>query len=143
MVSKVIGARQWNSFGRVLKLTGLWSFSVAVGMAVFLFILGEWMLRLLTTLPDVLDAARQYLPWLVLTPLVAVWPFWLDGVFVGATWSRAMRNSMVFSALVFYLAWLGTASLGNHGLWLSMMLFFVFRGVTLGWVLQKKWAAAC
>jgi len=138
MVGKVIGAGRRDSLRGVLRLTAGWSFWVAAGIAGFIGVFGDAMVRLLTSIPEARAAAHVYLPWLVLTPLVAVWPFWLDGVFIGATWSREMRNSMVMSVLLFFLIWKLATPLGNHGLWLSMILFFAVRGVTLGMTLRNK-----
>lgn len=138
MVGKVIGAGRHEQIRKVLRLTAGWSFWVAVIIAAFIFLFGDWMIHLLTSIPEARAAAHVYLPWLVLTPLIAVWPFWLDGVFIGATWSREMRNSMVLSTLLFFLVWKATTPLGNHGLWLSMILFFALRGITLGRTLGTK-----
>ena len=140
MVGKVIGAGRRDQLRKVLALTAGWSFWVALGTAAFICVMGDGMIALLTSLPAVQGAASVYLPWLVLTPLIAVWPFWLDGVFIGATWSSEMRNSMVASTLLFFLIWKLTRPMGNHGLWLSMILFFAVRGVTLGWTLRSKLA---
>ena len=75
---------------------------------------------------------RQYFGWVIISPIVSVWAFQLDGIFIGATRAKDMRNAMLISfliylLLVFYLVPL----LGNHGLWLAFTMFMVARGVTL------------
>jgi MATE family multidrug resistance protein len=90
---------------------------------------GPLFIRLLTDLPDVRETAMRFLPWLVVSPLISVWAFLYDGVYVGATRAKAMRNIMIFSTLAIFLpAWYLLQGLGNHGLWLAFMLFLASRG---------------
>src|SRR3546814_20808063 len=71
--------------------------------------------------------------WMIASPLISVWSFLLDGIFIGATRTAAMRNAMMLSLGVFLLAnWLLVPLWGNHGLWLSMMLFLAALAVPLG-----------
>jgi MATE family multidrug resistance protein len=91
---------------------------------------GAALIDLLTGIPGIREAARSYLPWMVLSPLVSVWCFLYDGVFVGLTRSREMRIVMMGStALVFLPSWWLAGSLGNHGLWLAFLLFMAARGL--------------
>jgi MATE family multidrug resistance protein len=84
----------------------------------------------LTDLPEIRDAATRYLPWLIASPLISVWSFLYDGVYVGATRAREMRNIMVFSAFAVFLpAWYLLQGLGNDGLWLAFLLFLASRGI--------------
>ena len=87
----------------------------------------------LTSVDDVREMARVYLPWLIISPLIAVWSFQLDGIYIGATQSAAMRNTMIISMVVFYVSLqVFVPTMGNHGLWLAFMIFFATRGITLG-----------
>ena len=91
----------------------------------------------MTTSPDVRETARLYLVWAVLTPLAGVIAFQMDGIFIGATWSREMRNMMLLSLLLYLVAWaVLTPLFGNHGLWLSLLIFLGARSVTLPWRLR-------
>jgi MATE family multidrug resistance protein len=75
-------------------------------------------------------AAREFLPWLIIAPLISVWSFLYDGVFVGATRSREMMLVMAGSMLLIFLpTWFISRTLGNHGLWLAFTLFMAARGV--------------
>jgi MATE family multidrug resistance protein len=79
------------------------------------------------------EVARLYLPWAIGAPIAGVACFQLDGIFIGATRTRDMRNMMLLSLAVFMGAWaVLTPSFGNHGLWASMIVFFLIRAVTLG-----------
>lgn len=93
---------------------------------------GEWILSLLTDMPAVLAEAEQYLVYAILSPLVSVSCFVLDGVFLGATEARRMRNSMLASLVLFTtLVHFLTESFGNHGLWAAFLVFMASRGIGL------------
>ena len=78
------------------------------------------------------EMARGYLIWAVIMPLVSVWSYQLDGVFIGATWTREMRNGMAISMIFFMASLMALIPvLGNHGLWLSFQVFMAVRGITL------------
>ncbi len=127
------GARNRAAFRRMVEISTLWAavLSGAVCLAYFLF--GETILALFTDLPEVRAAARSYLPWLALSPIVSVWSFQLDGIFIGATRTGEMRNAMLASLLVFLVsAALLVPLLENHGLWLAFLIFMLARAVTLG-----------
>ena len=94
--------------------------------------------NMLTDLPDVRKTAMDYLPWLIVSPVISVWCFLYDGVYVGMTRAREMRNIMVFSTFAVFLpAWYFTQSFGNHGLWFALMLFFASRGIGMHVVYKK------
>lgn len=102
---------------------------------------GELIVNLLTDIESVRSTAVVYLPWMAWMPLVAVWGYLLDGLFIGATRARAMRNAMLVSVGLIYmpLAWLLRDS-GNHALWLAFHLFMLSRGLTLGgWFAWLWW----
>ena len=97
------------------------------------------LIRILTDLPEVQDTAMRYLPWIIVMPLIAVWPFLYDGVYVGATRAREMRDIMVVSTFgVFLPAWFITRGLGNDGLWLSLLLFFAARGIGMHVIYRRR-----
>ena len=78
------------------------------------------------------DLARTYLSWAALAPVIGVACFQLDGIFIGATRTRDMRNMMLVSLMIYLLAWAAlTPPLGNHGLWAALMTLFVARAMTL------------
>ena len=77
--------------------------------------------------------AAVFLPWMIVSPLISVWSFQLDGIFIGTTRSAEMRNAMIASLAVYLVAcWLLIPELGNHGLWFALMIFMAARTLTLG-----------
>ncbi len=130
LVGKAIGEERREALERSVKLALKWSLIFAVGFCVFYIAVGPLLIRILTDLADVRETAMRYLPWLIVSPLVSVWSFLYDGVYVGATRAREMRNIMVFSTIAIFLpAWFLLQGYGNHGLWLAFTLFMASRGV--------------
>lgn len=130
LVGKAIGQRNREALQQSVRLALRWSLVFAVGFCLLYLLVGPLMIRVLTDLTDVRETAMRYLPWLILSPIVSVWSFLYDGVYVGATRAKDMRNIMVFSSLAIFLpAWFLLQNFGNHGLWLAFTLFMASRGV--------------
>ena len=103
-----------------------------VGIALLTWALGPPLIDALTVNQDIRDTARAYLWWIVAAPVLGVACYQLDGIFIGATQSKDLRNMMLVSVLVFLAAWQYlTDAFGNHGLWAALMLFLVVRALTL------------
>ncbi len=130
LVGKAVGEKDRAALQRSVVLALRWSLIVAVGFSAFFWLVGPMLVALLTDLPDIRTTTLRYLPWLIVSPLIAVWSYLYDGVFVGATLAREMRNIMLISAFVIFIpAWYVLQFLGNDGLWLSFMLFLASRGI--------------
>ena len=130
LVGKAVGQRRRDVLERSVKLCLKWSLIFAAGFSAAYFLVGPLIINVLTDLPAVRETTLRYLPWMIASPLVSVWSFLYDGVYVGATRAREMRNIMVFSAFaVFIPAWYFLQPLGNDGLWLAFLLFLASRGI--------------
>ena len=138
LAGRAVGARFRPAFERVVRLTTGWGLATAVLLSAFYVLGGPSAVDMMTTSPEVRSAARDYLPWAVLTPLAGVVAFQMDGIFIGATWSRDMRNMMLASVAI-YLVTLAALIpvLGNHGLWVSLLIFLGTRGLTLHWRMSR------
>lgn len=127
------GRRSRKDFVGGIEAATLWAAILSIGFAIAYAIAGPAILTLFTEHLDILEEASRYLPWMVVSPLVSIWSFMLDGVFVGTTRSAAMRNAMLLSLLVYLgLAWALVPGWGNHGLWVAFLGFMLARAVTLG-----------
>ncbi|WP_245396480.1 MATE family efflux transporter [Jiella sonneratiae] len=127
-----VGARARTAFDRVVSLTSLWGCVIGAVLAAIVLLAGGMLVDLLTTEPGVRVAARLYLPFAAATPLVGALAFVMDGIYIGATWSRTMRDMMVLSLLAFAALGYGlTPAFGNAGLWLGFDVFIGLRGLTL------------
>ncbi|WAT00369.1 MATE family efflux transporter DinF [Rouxiella chamberiensis] len=112
---------------------------VALAFALVYAVAGEHIVNLLTSLPELRELADRYLGWQVVLPLAGVWCYLLDGMFIGATRGREMRNSMAIAAGGYALALLSLPVLGNHALWLAVTVFLAVRGLALGWIWRRHW----
>jgi MATE family multidrug resistance protein len=143
LVGKATGAREKEALQRSVQLTLKWSLLFSVGFTFAYVLVGPLLIRMMTDLPDVRAAAMQYLPWVILSPVISVWAFLYDGVFVGATRAREMRDIMLVSTLfVFLPSWYLLQGLGNHGLWLALMCFMASRSIGMHIYYKRKVLAA-
>ncbi len=134
---EAFGARDADKLRRVWLAACRQAGLVALLFACAYALWGKELVALLTSLPTLQAQADRYLPWQMLLPLVGVWCYLLDGMFIGATRGREMRNSMALAALGFALALATLPYLGNHGLWLAVTVFLMLRGLTLGWIWRQ------
>jgi len=126
-----IGARDRVALRRTLTVAGGWSLLASLGFALLFVFGGELFIRLQTDIAEVRAVALVYLPYLAALPLVSVWSYLLDGLFIGATRAREMRDAMLLAVvLTLPLAW-WLQGLGNHGLWTAFLCFMLIRGLSL------------
>ncbi len=106
MTGKYIGAQNKPMLRQTVKWTFIWSMGIAVLFMGIYHFGGVPLLRLMTSDTQVVDASREYLPWLLLMPLIGCAAFTWDGIYIGATAAKAIRNSMLWATLAFALTWL-------------------------------------
>lgn len=132
LVGSAVGKRDRRALRDVVVISTQWAVLVAGVFALVYLLAGPDIIALLTSIPEVQETAMRFLPWIIVAPLVSVWSFQLDGIFIGATRGAEMRNGMIVSLIVFIAAeQLLTPAMGNHGLWLAFTLFMTARGITL------------
>lgn len=133
LIGKAVGKKDQKLFDYSVSLTLRWSFVFGLVFTLLYWLAGEGIINLLTDINPVREVALYYLPWMIALPLISVWCFLLDGVFIGATRGREMRNSMLVCTFIFFLpVWYFFQFMDNHGLWLAFTLFIAMRGITLG-----------
>ena len=140
LIGRALGAKNRILFQQSLKTTALWSLLVALLFTLTFSLAGQDIINTLTHLSEVREPAYEYLPWLIILPLISFSSFLMDGVFIGATLSRQMRDCILFSLfLVFLPAWYYTQPLNNHGLWLALTVFMLMRSlIMLGYYLYYQ-----
>jgi MATE family multidrug resistance protein len=127
------GARDRRAFLSVVRASTVCAVLVAVVYCVVYAGFGSSMVALITGIAEVRATAGEFLPWLVLAPVISVWSFQLDGIFIGTTRTVAMRNAMILSLAAFLIAIpLLLPRWENHGLWAALMVLMVTRAITLG-----------
>ncbi|HVL55624.1 MAG TPA: MATE family efflux transporter [Burkholderiaceae bacterium] len=131
LVGRAVGARDRLRFAVACRLTTGWAFAVAALLSALAWLAGPALIDLLTVDAATRQTARNYLPWAAFSPLLGVWAFQLDGIFVGATRSGEMRNAMLLSLAIFIAGWWLLTPFGNHGLWAALYVHYVARIATL------------
>ncbi|MDJ1016149.1 MAG: MATE family efflux transporter [Paracoccaceae bacterium] len=133
LVGNAYGRKSPDRVRRASLMASSWGLLVAIGLSLTMWVLGPMGIDILTTSEEVREAAKALLPWIVMAPVLSVAAYMLDGIFVGATRTADMRNMMVVSAVIYAVAvWALVPVLGNHGLWLALLISLFTRGVTLG-----------
>ncbi|WP_323120824.1 MATE family efflux transporter [Burkholderia alba] len=132
LVGAAKGARDRRAFRQSLRVAFLWAGCGALGFALIYWSAGSWIVAQLTDQAAVRATAERYLPWAAVSPVISVWGFLLDGVFIGATQTRSLMRAMAASLAIFVAATFAFGgAFGNHGLWLAMLIFMAARGATL------------
>jgi MATE family multidrug resistance protein len=132
LVGRALGARARAGLRRGAMLSSFWGVVICAGLSLCFAVFGRIAIDLMTTATDVQQAARIYLPYMIAAPIVGVASWMLDGIFIGATRTKDMRNMMIVSTIVYFASVIPLmAAFGNHGLWLGLLLSFVVRGATL------------
>jgi len=132
LVGTALGASNRGALRRGAVLASVWGLASCMALALFFWVQGGWLIDVLTTAPDVRIEARVYLIYMVASPILGILPWMLDGIFIGATRTKDMRNMMAVSLAIYVAAlMLLVPSFGNHGLWGAMLISFVARGITL------------
>jgi len=128
LCGRAYGARDRIAFSSAVRLVIRWGAGFALAVAAVFALFGPGLIDVMTASADVRQHARDYLGFVVLAPLLGVFAFGYDGIYIGATWARDMRNLMVLSLLVFLAVWLVLRPFGNAGLWAALLVHYAARG---------------
>ena len=132
MAGSAYGAGRQRVFRRAVFLTSFWGAVIALLAGLVYFAFGDAIINLFTSIDAVADTASRYLPWMVIAPILSVWSFQLDGIFIGTGHTRAMRNAMIFSLVAYLLLLQLTIPMfGNHGLFFGLAFFMLIRALSL------------
>ena len=138
LAGEAFGAGKRRRFKAAVNASTIWAVAFSIIFAAIYGLFGRDVIDLITTIPEVRERAYAFVIWMIILPPVSVWSFQLDGIFIGCTWSREMRNSMILSLIAYIGAVvLLSSAFGNHGLWASLVVLMVARAVTLSWMMPK------
>jgi len=128
LCGQAYGARDKDAFSGAVRLVIAWGFVFALAVSLTFLLFGPALIDVMTASADVRKMARDFLIFVVISPLPAVFAFAFDGVYIGATWARDMRNLMLASLAVFLAAWFALRGFGNAGLWGALLANYAARG---------------
>jgi MATE family multidrug resistance protein len=128
LCGRAYGARNRIGFSSAVRLVILWGTAFALAVTAIYALFGPMLIDIMTASAEVRHGARDYLWFVALAPILAVFAFAYDGIYSGATWAREMRNLMMLSLAIFLAAWLSLRSFGNAGLWGALLVHYAARG---------------
>lgn len=139
LVGKYIGARDKKSLIICIKRLSIFGLGLAFIFSIIYLIARENILYILTNNPQIIETAKEYIIWTIILPIAAFGAFLWDGIYIGATASKAMRNAVLLSVFVIFFPvyLISYPIIGNHGLWLALILFLFTRGFFL-WLMAPK-----
>jgi len=132
MVGKAKGERNYDQFQNVVRVSFFWTLIFALLYCFIFYFTGKSLVGLISDIEFVVIYTEQYLVWIVILPIVACWSYLFDGIYIGLTQAKVMRNSMLISTfLCFFPVWWVVQDMENHGLWLALSVFMLARALTL------------
>jgi multidrug resistance protein, MATE family len=129
LCGRAVGARDQNGFKRAARLVAGWGLGFGAAATAIFLTGGTVLIDLMTTSADVRAAARAFMSYAACAPLLGALAYTFDGVYIGATWTRDMRNLMMIALALYVATWWATRPLGNAGLWIAILVFLAARGV--------------
>ena len=133
LVGKYVGSKDRNNLVKAIRLLLLWGFSISVSFTILYAIFPSTFVRIISDNPNILLEVKPYYIYMIVIPIITFAAFIWDGIYIGATASKAIRNTMIIATIfVFLPAWyLLTPKFGNHGLWIAFLCFMIARGVSM------------
>ena len=133
LAGKFVGANNQEGLRKTIKYAFIWGMGFGVLFAIIYAVCNKPILLIFTDNLNVINLCRKYVIWIVIAPLINSFCFIWDGIYIGATATKAMRNSMLICSLAVFLpaVLILRPHFGNHGLWLSMTIFMLARGMIL------------
>lgn len=140
LVGQSAGARQRQGVQAAIIVTGCWSLGTALLLTLAFALSHQMLIGLLTDLEQIRSLAGAYAIWMILMPLYTWWAYWLDGVFIGLQWVRAMRNVLLLSVFAFYLPLsLLIPISSNHVIWALFAGMMALRSLMMGTLVWHRW----
>jgi MATE family multidrug resistance protein len=133
LCGRSLGAHDRKNFSQAVRLVVRWGFAFGAAVTIVFALGGGFLIDFITTSQQVRSAARDFMWLAALAPVCGVMAYSYDGIYIGATWARDMRNLMVVSFAVYLTAWALLLPFGNAGLWGALLIFFLARGLLQAW----------
>jgi len=132
LVGQAVGKSNRFMLREAVIKSGLWTFTIAVFLALIYALFGALFIKIMTTSDEVRLASETFLIFLVLVPIFGALPFLMDGIFIGATRSIDMRNMMFLSLIIYVVsAYVFMDLYGFYGLWIALLVSYAARGISL------------
>lgn len=140
LVGKYIGSNDRDKLVKAIRLLLLWGLSISIPFTILYASFPSTFVRIISDNPNILTVVEPYYIYMIVIPLITFAAFIWDGIYIGATASKAIRNTMIIATIfIFFPSWyLLTPKFGNHGLWISFLCFMTARGVAMTFMAKKN-----
>jgi MATE family multidrug resistance protein len=129
LCGQATGARDRSAFSRAVRLILGWGTGFGAATTLLFLAAGDPLIDTMTSSPEVRETARRFMLFAAFAPVAGVLAYAYDGIYIGATWARDMRNLMIAALTVYFVAWWALGALGNAGLWWALLIFLLARGL--------------
>ena len=138
MVGYSLGKKDLKLFKIIVKNSFLLSSLTGLFISIIYFFINEYVINLMSDIEEIRKLSSSYVVWLILLPFIASFCYQFDGIFIGSSQTKELRNAMIFSVFCYLLiSILLTKYLSNTGVWISLCLFMILRGLSLFYYLDK------
>ncbi|MDA7700169.1 MATE family efflux transporter [Candidatus Pelagibacter sp.] len=138
MVGYSLGKKDIGLFKKIVKNSFILSTLTGLIISIIYFFINKYVIILMSDIESIRNLSSSYVVWLILMPLISSFCYQFDGIFIGASQTKELRNAMVFSVFSYLLISLYlTKIMGNTGIWISLCLFMVLRALSLFYYLDK------
>jgi multidrug resistance protein, MATE family len=129
LCGRAVGAKDGSAFVAATRRILAWGFVFGAATTVFFLLVGGALIEVMTTSDAVRETARQFMLFAALAPALGVAAYAFDGIYIGATWARDMRNLMLVALAIYLATWWALRPYGNSGLWIALLTFLAARGL--------------
>jgi MATE family multidrug resistance protein len=138
MVGYSLGKNDINLFKKIVKNSFILSSITGLIISIIYFLINKFAIQLMSNIEVIKSLSSSYAVWLIIMPLISSFCYQFDGIFIGASQTKELRNAMVFSVFSYVVISLILADLlGNTGIWISLCLFMILRALSLYYYLDK------
>lgn len=140
LVGKYVGSRDKENLKKVIRYLLIWGFSLSIPFSILYALFPSSFVKIISDNAEILSEIQPYYIYMIVIPLITFAAFIWDGVYIGATASKAIRNTMIISSILIFLpSWyILTPKFGNHGLWIAFLLFMTARGVAMTFMYKNN-----
>jgi MATE family multidrug resistance protein len=128
LCGRSVGARDGAAFAQAARRVLAWGLVFGAATTILFLAVGAPLIDTMTTSAEVRQAARQFMLFAALAPVAGVAAYTFDGIYIGATWARDMRNLMMIALAIYLATWWALRGYGNAGLWMALLVFLIARG---------------
>lgn len=139
LVGRYYGASDWDNYNKVIRYLFYWGFGLTLVYMLVYGLLGNFILQLYTNQEAIITNTLPFMPYIIIMPLLSFAAFIWDGIFIGMTATKALRNTIVFATLIFLGLFYLTKEINfSYALWINFLLFFLFRGLIQSWLFWRE-----